>query len=187
MKPGRGKSKGNRFENFIGRQLSKWLTYGEDAKQLIPTRLSGGWAAGEEWRQAGDLAPNGPEGEKFRRRFIVECKHRKGDLLWELYTMKPAQNIRGWWRKLEAEAAKLSNTFIPLLICRQNVRPVLAIMPTWLAEALWAYRPTLGRLITYRDETMGFGIIRLDLLLEYYTPDELFDRLPSVPDMFDVT
>ena len=84
MKLGRGKSKGNRFENLVGRTLSKWLKPG-DATQLIPTRLSGGWRA-DSWRQAGDLAPNGPAGEKFRNRIMIECKHHKKDLLWMLFT-----------------------------------------------------------------------------------------------------
>jgi len=62
MKRGKGKNKGNRFENLVARELSLWLTVGSSKYQLISTRMSGGWEGAEEWRQAGDLAPNGPAG-----------------------------------------------------------------------------------------------------------------------------
>jgi len=129
MKRGGGKGKGNRYENHVGRTLSLWLTAGKDTTQLIPSRLSGGWQD-RQARHAGDLAPNGKIGDRFRKVFVVECKHRKTDLLRDIYKTK-GENIQGWWEKLSDEAGELD--LVPLLICRQNNRPDLVGLPIPLA------------------------------------------------------
>jgi len=135
-----GKVKGNVFENWTCKGLSKWLTGTSDTTQLIPSRLSGGWKDAAA-RHAGDLAANGPTGEEFRQRFVVECKHRKTDIWWHLLNT-PGENIQGWWAKLcgEAEPFKLQ----PMLVVRQNFKPVMVGLHPELARcvAFGAYDPT---------------------------------------------
>ena len=174
MKLGRGKSKGNTFENLISKKLSRWLVPG-DATQLIPTRLSGGWRA-DSWRQAGDLAPNGPAGEKFRNRIMIECKHHKKDLLWMIYTAEiPGENLQGWWRKLGKEASGLS--LIPMLIFRQNTRPVLVVFPQWLAQHI--HNIAGGTMLTYSNGPSTYGLITLAALTSL-APTKFFKLLPRV-------
>lgn len=176
MKLGRGKSKGNRFENLVGRLLSGWLTNGDDKTQLIPTRLSGGWMKSTAYRQAGDLAPNGPAGETFRRLFVVECKHHKKDLLWRLYTSESIDSIQGWWAQLEEEAERVGCN--PMLVFRQNTRPIMVVLPTELA---WYISAALENPVLFADR---YGLMLLDNLLsmpieEFYP---LLDQTPkSVP------
>ncbi|KKK91501.1 hypothetical protein LCGC14_2712320 [marine sediment metagenome] len=177
MKPGRGKSKGNRFENLVARTLSRWLKPG-DATQLVPSRLSGGWKDAQ-WRHAGDLAPNGPEGEEFRRLFLIECKHQNKDLLWMLYTSTPKQqNIQGWWQKLHTEAKELGN--IPMLVFRQNTRPILVVLPRWLARQI--HKAVGGVMLEYSSRyieeiPISCGIIPLQTLTALL-PAKLYDLLP---------
>jgi len=136
MRRGGGKSKGNRFENLMAKHLSWWLTADEDSTQLIPTRLSGGWRPGTEatagWRQVGDLAPNGEQGDAFRQVCCVECKHSRVELLWKLFTAgskSSGANILTWWDTLYKEASP--HQLVPLLLFRTNSRPVmLATLPT---------------------------------------------------------
>ena len=172
MIPGRGKSKGNRFENLVGRLLSAWLT-GGDKTQLIPTRLSGGWKDAA-WRQAGDLAPNGPLGEIFRRLFVVECKHQNKDLLWRLYTaVGPGQNIQSWWAKLEEEAEKVG--CFPMLVFRQNARPIMVALQTELA---WYISSALEATVLFAD---SYGLILLDTLLAL-PREEFYPLVNQTPD-----
>lgn len=136
MKRGRGKAKGSAFERKIAKELSLWLTRGKDDKQLIRSVLSGGWKGAREkdgWRQVGDLAPNGPLGEKFRKKFAIECKHRKQINLLTLWQ----RSIKGdllptWWRKLVKDSKAAGVT--PMLIFRSNGFPVLVILPTKYAR-----------------------------------------------------
>ena len=144
MKRGAGKAKGSAFERAVAKDLSLWLTGGNDGKQLIRSVLSGGWRAGqagsgEGWRQVGDLAPNGPVGEQFRQRFAVECKHRRDIDLYGLWTRQDA--ILEWWAKLKEEIATVAaqtNTtpVIPMLVFRANGRPIMCGVPSKTAEWL---------------------------------------------------
>lgn len=130
------KRKGNAFEWDTCRRLSLWVTDGQDKTQLMPSRGSGGWEGKRHgdapWRHVGDIAPNGPRGEAFRRRFAVECKHRKGIDLWHLWTQAPGENIRGWWRKLREEIAEAETgefDIYPMLVVRSQNRPVICVLP----------------------------------------------------------
>ncbi len=145
MKPGAGKSKGNRFEGLVARRLSLWLTRRKDSTQLIPSRLSGGWKD-KGWRQAGDLAPNGDAGEEFRRQFVVECKHHKTDLLWALFRTE-GENIQGWWKKLCLESKPLG--LLPMLVFRQNGRPIVVGLPTQLVDLVGPMQR--GNVLDYQE------------------------------------
>lgn len=168
-------AKGGAFERLIAKIISKWLTYGASKTELIRSDLSGGWRQGtaspvEGWRQVGDLAPNGSHGEAFRRRFAVECKHRQDELLWPLLTQTPTKNnILGWWEKLEAECDP-HHGLIPLLLARQNSRPIL--LATRL-DLLALLRLERGLTFEWADH-MSFGLILFDDFLRK-APDAVYD------------
>jgi hypothetical protein len=130
------KAKGSGFERKVAKQISEWITGGQDRTQLIRSVSSGGWGTRREskdeaWRQVGDLAPNGPAGERFRQFFAVECKHYREIDWWAGFAGKePIPYL--WWRKLVTEAREASASlpagldFLrPLLIIKQNNRPQL--------------------------------------------------------------
>lgn len=145
-KRGGGKAKGSAFERWVAKELSKWLTGGKDPKQLIRSVLSGGWQGArvqDGWRQAGDLAPNGPEGERFRSQYAVECKHHKSIDLYGLWTREG--DIKQWWGKLSQEAQTAGVQ--PLLVFRANQRPTMVAMPS----ALFAH----VRMTAYLGAPMG--------------------------------
>lgn len=131
-KKGKGKAKGSAFERKIAKALSVWLTDGQSRTELIRSVLSGGWGArqGEPWRQVGDLAPNGPVGEQFRRRWAVECKHHKKINLWSLWTRNSKDTIAGWWKHLNKEIiASESAVMRPMLIFHGNFMPIMVATP----------------------------------------------------------
>lgn len=132
MRQGGGKAKGLAFERQTCRALSSWLTAGLDPNQLIWSIGSGGWRSKEEgeegWRQVGDLAPNGDAGERFRRRFAVECKHRRAIDFWHTFTAKPGENLHGWWLKLCSECAPYDG-LKPMLVVKANNKPTVVGVP----------------------------------------------------------
>lgn len=131
MRKGGGKGKGSGFERKIAKALSLWITEGRDSTQLIRSVLSGGWTRGQKseggFRHVGDLAPNGPVGERFRRLFAVECKHRRDINLYGLWTCgETSGTILGWWSKLiaDSQVAEVS----PMLIFCSNRMPIMVGM-----------------------------------------------------------
>lgn len=138
------KGKGSAFERQIARALSLWLTDDTDDKQLIRSVGSGGWVPrvtehDEAWRHVGDLAPNGPHGEWFRRRFAVECKHYRAIDLWALWTRAARPGtIHGWWKKIVKEASDAG--LEPMLIFRANQLPIMVAMPTRLARCVTGHQ-----------------------------------------------
>lgn len=158
MRLGAGKRKGSAFEREVAKKLSLWLTGGADQTQLIRSVLSGGWAGrAGGFRQVGDLAPNGPIGERFRRLFAVECKHQRDISLWQLWT---GGKLIGWWDKLskEAEAAGVW----PLLVVRENGRPITVIATERIHE-LGGTGPIVSRMDAW---WCGMFAFPLDELLQ---------------------
>lgn len=153
MKPGAGKRKGSSFERWVAKQLSLWLTHGQDHTQLIRSVLSGGWSE-RTARQVGDLSPNGPTGESFRKVFGVECKHQREIDLWDLWTLQDGGKIGRWWKKLCAEVGTTPCLSEPMLVMRANRRPdMVALRTRFLQERglpvdaplanIWRYGLTL--------------------------------------------
>lgn len=127
-------AKGGDFEWVIARRLSLWLTKGVDKTQLIRSVQSGGWAgkasppttfARPEY-QVGDVAPNGPAGEAFRRKYAVECK-ASGFYpdWWGAFGGKKEfqSSVEAWWRKLDDEC--IPYKLLGLLIMKKDRCPIV--------------------------------------------------------------
>lgn len=131
-------AKGNDFEWVIARKLSLWLTGGKDKTQLVRSIQSGGNAnlkvsASRPEYQVGDLAPNGPQGEEFRRRFGVECKNYHLDPDWWHLFSYETWVVEGWWKKISSECDPYHLT--PLLIMRRDRFPVVVAVPQTMGLA----------------------------------------------------
>lgn len=122
-------AKGGDFEWVVAKALSKWLTHGQDNTQLVRSVLSGGssrlkTSAARPEYQVGDLSPNGPQGETFRRRYGVECKayHTQPDW-WGTFHNHGAWPVQMWWDKLRAECAPYK--LEPLLVMKRDRQPIV--------------------------------------------------------------
>lgn len=177
-------AKGNDFEWVIAKLLSKWLTgslvttskyeLGKDTTQLVRSVLSGGstrlrslTAARPEY-QVGDLAPNGPLGEEFRRRFGVECKNYHDEPEWWHCLNSKNWVVEQWWNKILGECLgqKLLFQLDPFLVMRKDNKPIVVGM-----RDCWPYEILNGEVIHFPN--LGMKVIRLDRILEKH-PTEFF-------------
>lgn len=155
-------AKGNDFEWVIAKKLSLWLTGGKDKTQLVRSVLSGGStplktdAARPEY-QVGDLAPNGPQGEEFRRRFAVECKNYHLDPDWWHYFSYTKWVVEDWWKKILSEA--MPYKLDPLLIMRRDNRPMVVGL-----RDMWPFELLNGEVLHF--PRLGMKVIKLDRLLD---------------------
>lgn len=164
MRSGGGKAKGSAFERWVAKELSLWLTRGADAKQLIRSVLSGGWTAhrktsDEPWRHAGDLAPNGPIGEAFRKAVAVECKHYGVIDLYGYW--QPTHKLNVWWEKLNEEASEAGCA--SMLVFRANLRPTMVMLDAALWTA-WGPRGAVKQDV-YDARQASVFLTRLDAVL----------------------
>lgn len=115
----KSKAKGNRFERFIAKELSLWLSNGENKNLLWRTHGSG---ARKVEGAYGDIGILTSEGHIFTDIFSVECKHYKSiDLLSELdigEKGKQSTDLRKWWYQCCNDA--FENNKLPLLIFKRN-------------------------------------------------------------------
>lgn len=128
----KGKGKGNAFEWDTARKLSLWVTNGADKTQFIRSVMSGGHFALRQAaeNQVGDLAPNGPSGEAFRKVFGIECKCYKTDPnWWHAFTYKDWM-VEGWWKKINEEC--FPHKLTPLLIMQRSAHPCVVMLDTSL-------------------------------------------------------
>lgn len=141
MRPGGGKQKGNRFELLTCKRLSWWVSSGERTDLFARNVLSGGAFTkrdkdgDEELAHAGDLMINHEAGAQFLSRFSVECKHKKTlQLEALLFDYEGSSFLRKTLRDTGRQAKKLAKH--PLLIARQNARPVLLLTESAIGECL---------------------------------------------------
>lgn len=130
--------KGGRFEREVAKGLSMWVTRGEDDAQLIRSVQSGGWSR-RGARQTGDLAANGPHGDRFREAFGIECKNRQ-DFQWRHLWSSESPALEQWWRKHVGECADAD--VVPMLVYQRNHHPRLVVHPADLHGLPYATPPT---------------------------------------------
>lgn len=138
MKKGKGKSKGNQFEILISKDISRWLTNNDRDDLFWRSSNSGGrqtvrYKQGiDTHNQAGDITVTHPDGELFISIFCLECKHYAKAGIWSIITKTRGNTIIGWW-ETHIKKSKEVNKY-PILIVRQNNRPILFICNTFISE-----------------------------------------------------
>ncbi len=162
--------KGGAFERKVAKQLSLWITKGEDNSQLIRSVSSGGWKYRKS-SQVGDLAPNGEEGERFRALFSIECKKRQ-EFDWKHVFTSDNPGMLQWWIKHATEAAE--HELVPMIVWQKNYhRQLVGLPPYIVCEALGGGRSIK---ITWEKEVdlPPVEFVPIDLLLDS-DPQFLYD------------
>ena len=132
MKDSRGK--GNRFENDVCRELSRWLvdepTEGWPTVYDLPFRRRTTTVMPLEghWRGAGDIVAR-PD---VYCPFAIEAKKVEGWSFDGLFNLK--WPILGWWTQCVQQAEKVG--LIPLLLFSKNRAKIYAVLPPKLVVKL---------------------------------------------------
>jgi hypothetical protein len=127
MRKGGGKAKGASFERDICRQLSLWVSAGQQEDVFWRSAMSGGrstvaHAKGKRMAaQAGDISCIHHIGSKLTDRFLLECKNYKDLNIAGLITGKG--NLIDFWNQTFHEAKRYDK--LPFLIAKQNRMPTL--------------------------------------------------------------
>lgn len=134
-KKSNGKVKGGKFERQISKRLSLWLSSGERDDMFWRTHGSG---SRYTIRNKKDIDTEGQDGdicstcsgdsEKFRKIFSLELKNYKDINLWGLVT-KNKTGFLDFWRQTVKQAESVNK--IPVLIIKENYRPILFVSNLW--------------------------------------------------------
>jgi hypothetical protein len=129
MKSGGGKQKGGSFEREICKKLSEWVSNGKSDDLFWRSAMSGGRATVRKKKNQetasgqGDITAVTPAGNKLTDRYVVECKHYKSmGLDQHVYGQGPLEVI---WDKLIKECVGGTNSKKPMLIFKENRKPIL--------------------------------------------------------------
>jgi len=140
MRKGGGKVKGNIFEIEISKKISLLLSEGERDDILWKSQNSGGRHTTrmkdgiETYGQDGDLTAVHPNGILFREIISVEAKHYKDLGLWSLFT-ETKECLLDFWKQayMQGKSAKK----IPVLIAKQNFKPVLFVTHSLIKQFIY--------------------------------------------------
>lgn len=137
-KAGGGSNKGASFERMICKQLSLWITEGKHPDAFWRSSSSGARSTisvksgrGSIKNQDGDISATTKEGYLLLDHFTIECKHYN-DLQVEGLLFSENPRIVEFWKQAKRDASRSNR--IPLLIARQNFRPVVLGMPPYIYE-----------------------------------------------------
>jgi len=171
MRKGGSKQKGSEFERKICKRLSLWISDGRRKDIFWRSAMSGGRAtvmlkSGETApAQAGDVSAVDRLGGDFIEKFYVECKFYKN-----LYTSDLIYNgssgLSKFWLTAVADASRYKK--IPLLIAKQNFKPILlCLQPKTLPKKF-----LFNVCIFYK---LDLAIVALDDFLKYVRPETFVD------------
>jgi len=128
----KGKEKGNSFERAISKELSLFITNNERDDIFYRSQNSGGRFTIRDklgvstHNQDGDITSMHPDGDIFTEVFSVELKHYKNINIWSIITgVKKSKSVLNFWNQTQNTAEKVNK--IPILIARQNYKPILFI------------------------------------------------------------
>jgi len=142
VKAGAGHAKGSAFERLCCKRLSRWLSHGERDDLFWRSAMSGGRATLQlrqdiiNKAQSGDMTAISAEAYAFAAEHFIECKHYK-DLGFGRGLICQTGTIWTFWQRACREAAKHGK--IPILIARQNLYPIVAIVPQ--GKLVFGYPP----------------------------------------------
>jgi hypothetical protein len=150
------KKKGNTFERLISKKLSLWYSKGERDDLFYRTSNSGGRFTVRKKQnkdtanQHGDVCSYDSESELFSKFILLELKHYKDIDLWSIFTETKGNNIINWWKETIEESDTADKE--PILITRQNNRPMLLVTTAKLSDALMKYTEMIPVIQIYSIE-----------------------------------
>lgn len=130
MRKGGGKSKGASFERLVCKELSLWLSQGDQEDVLWRSAMSGGrstvaHAKGKRMAaQAGDISSVHILGHLFIEKFFVECKNYSDLQLIGIFTDKG--HLVKFWAEAKAQALRYKK--LPMLVAKQNQYPTVVCL-----------------------------------------------------------
>jgi hypothetical protein len=142
MKTGAGAVKGAKWERYVCKRLSLWLTAGKRDDCFWRTAMSGGRATFQlrkeivNQAQAGDMQAITAEGLALTEHYIFEHKHRH-DLNFPAFLTHTGGLLTNYWRSTQQVAARLGKK--PVLIAKQDRYPALVL--TEADCSLFPYEP----------------------------------------------
>jgi hypothetical protein len=146
MRNGGSAHKGAQFERAVAQALSMWISGGQ-SKDIF-WRSAGSGARATRGRakglalanQAGDISAVSAQGALLTERFFFECKHRAKIDAWQ-FVQGRRSVLGGLWAKAQFQATEHSRT--PTLIVKQNLGPILTLLPWPIARDWNCCRPSL--------------------------------------------
>lgn len=126
-----GKVKGGNYEREISKNLSLWLSGGENDDLFWRTQNSGGRYTTRYKKkltlegQSGDIASvRGNISNEFLKTFCVEIKFYKDINIWGFIT-KAKDGVLDFWKQAYEQSKQAGRE--PILIVKQNYKPALLI------------------------------------------------------------
>ncbi len=130
MRRGGGKQKGAQFERDVCRELSLWVSHGNQEDVYWRSAMSGGRSTVAALKgkrltaQSGDISCIHSVGEAFASKFLIECKNYADLNFLGLVTGKG--RLIEFWTEAKKQAASYGK--LPLLIAKQNhVLPIVGL------------------------------------------------------------
>jgi hypothetical protein len=130
MKAGSGKQKGSAFERAVCKDLSLWVSKGNDENVFWRSAMSGGRATVQNKRgvtnksQSGDISAVSEEGYPYTDKYYFECKFYKTLNVKSLVYNKQLKNsILDFWCTNLIKAKEVNKELI--LIAKENNNPTL--------------------------------------------------------------
>jgi len=172
-----GKLKGSAFERKISVQLSNWWSDNSDKNVFWRTPSSG--ARFTQLSKTGDTAENqsgdimyiSADGKPLIDKFYIELKSLSDINIWSFITkLKGKSTISSitvdTFQKAEAENK------IPIIIAKQNYKPIIVISNTNLVEELSKIKPNYNIPSEYYSISIRYTA---DLTINIFLFDELFN------------
>lgn len=132
MPRSKGKQKGSAFERKVCKQLSLWVSNGENEDLFWRSAMSGGRATvgqrkgKNHARHAGDISATSVEGHGLTDEWYVECKAYK-NLAIDSAMIKGTGPLIKFWDEAVLQAQQYGRK--PMLIAKQNQVPVIVLVP----------------------------------------------------------
>lgn len=172
------KQKGSQFERLRCKDLSLWVSGGERDDVFWRSALSGGRATlalrksnvGEH-SQAGDISYVEGTGKILLSKFVIECKHYRDLEVGNVLFGQTTGHFIKFWQELRTLATTVQRN--PLLICKQNQRPIIAVTNQKGMDVFKGWELPLPEKIGYHIAyiaSQGFHILDYQTLLEETSP-----------------
>ncbi len=131
----KSKRKGKKFESDFSKELSLWLTEGQDQNVFVWTHGSGSRGKINE-EEAGDIMAIKPEGDSINKNFRFELKSYKNIDLFKLIRPNTKGDIESWWEQYSKEIIENRENRCLILVIKMNYKGIYLIIDKSLFNLL---------------------------------------------------